>query len=122
MPPFIALNRSNLTAVNKNVEDTDETTTGRSSGCVHLISQKVDSSFSPSHTHKNELALFDNVVESETHQAGKHGENHLGFDLDQVFREGVQAGADLTGHGHCVFGVVEFLFVVIPLRHECVVD
>lgn len=38
------------------------------------------------------------IVHSTTHQASENGENHLGFDFDQVFGQSVDSSADLTCH------------------------
>lgn len=35
---------------------------------------------------------------SSTHQASKHGHDHLGFNLHKVVGQGVHTSADLPGH------------------------
>jgi len=49
----------------------------------------------------------------EGHHAGEDGHHHLGLHLGDVLGQGVDAGADLAGHGDGILGIGQ---VILRIR------
>lgn len=50
------------------------------------------------------------------HETRENGHDHLLLRLGNVFRQGIDTGADLSAHRYCVLGVSELLLQVREYR------